>query len=205
MNYFSVIDQNNQTNCLLHIHSCLTFEFSHSTVMIFYQNSSSQCMNFRRRGLVWKSVAILFLLKCKTHPVLEIQTQQCHESWTGLSRKPYFIFALQVFPQNTPTGRENCSLISMILSNFPRNVNCCYCCYQQRQQRRLAILTSKCSKWNNSFGEKSIIIHWEISVNHCWKCNKSLINIGVCRYRSLNKCWISFDISMCMCLSLIKL
>ena len=31
--------------------------------------------------------------------MLEIQLQQCHESWTGLSRKSYFIFALQVFPQ----------------------------------------------------------------------------------------------------------
>ena len=60
LNYFSVIDQNNQINCLLHFHSCFTFEFSHSAVMISCQNSSSQCMNFRRRGLVWKSVAILF-------------------------------------------------------------------------------------------------------------------------------------------------
>ena len=71
-----------------------------------------------------------------------------------------------------PTGHENCSLISMILSNFPRNVNYCYCCYQLRQQRRLAIMMSKCSKWNNSLCELSIIIHWEIAVNHCWKCNK---------------------------------
>ena len=76
------------------------------------------------------------------------------------------------FSSKTPTGRENCSLICMILSNFPRNINYCYCCYQQRQQRRLAIMTSKCSKWNNSLSELSIIIHWEISANHCWKCNK---------------------------------
>ena len=73
----------------------------------------------------------------------------------------------------TPTGRENCSLISMILLNFPRNVNYCYCCYQKRQQRRLAIMTSKRSKWNNLLGNLSIIIHWEISVNHCWKCDKN--------------------------------
>ena len=73
----------------------------------------------------------------------------------------------------TPNERENCSLISMILSNFPRSVNYCYCCYQQRQQRRLAIMTSKRSKWNDSLGELSIIIYWEISVSHCWKCNKS--------------------------------
>ena len=33
----------------------------------------------------------------QNHPVLEIQTQQRHGIWTGLSRKPYFIFALQVF------------------------------------------------------------------------------------------------------------
>ena len=61
VNYFSVIDQNNQINCILHFHSCFTFEFSHSAVMISYQNSSSQCMNFRRRGLVWKSVALFSL------------------------------------------------------------------------------------------------------------------------------------------------
>ena len=73
-----------------------------------------------------------------------------------------------------PTWCENCRLISMILSNFPRSVNYYYFCYQQRQQRRLAIMTSKRSKWNNSLGELSIIIHWEISVNHCWKCNKMI-------------------------------
>ena len=98
-NYFFVIDQNNQINCLLHFYSCFTFEFSHSSVMISYQNSSSQCMNLKRRGLVENWVAILFSLKCKNHPVLKIQTKQCHESWTGSSRKSYFIFALQVFPQ----------------------------------------------------------------------------------------------------------
>ena len=40
-----------------------------------------------------------------------------------------FIFVLQVFPQKMPAGSENCSLISMILSNYPQNVNYCYCCY----------------------------------------------------------------------------
>ena len=80
-------------------HPCFTFEFSHSTDMISYQNSSSQCMNFKRRGLVWKSVAILFSLQCKNHPVLEIQTQKCHESWTQLSRKSYFKFVLKVLSQ----------------------------------------------------------------------------------------------------------
>ena len=96
-----------------------------------------------------------------------------------MSRKLYWIIKkikLYIFvaglSSKTPTGRENCSLISMILSNFPRNVNYCYCGYQQRQQRRLAIMTSKLSKWNNSLCELSIIIHWEISVNHSWKCNK---------------------------------
>ena len=52
-NYFSVIYQNNKIKCLLHFHSCFTFEFSLLAVMISYQKSSSQCMNFRRRGLVW--------------------------------------------------------------------------------------------------------------------------------------------------------
>ena len=92
VNYFSVFDQNNQINCLLHFHPYFTFEFSHSAVMISYQNNSTQCMNFKRHSLVWKSVAILFSLQCKNHPVLEIQTQKCHESWTGLSRKSYLIF-----------------------------------------------------------------------------------------------------------------
>ena len=67
--------------------------------MISYQSSSSQYMDFKRRGLVWKSVSILFSLQYKNHPVLEIQTQKCHESWTRLSRKSYFIFVLQVLSQ----------------------------------------------------------------------------------------------------------
>ena len=66
VNYFLLIDQNNKINCLLHFHSCFTCEFSHSAVMVSYQNSTSQCMNFRRRSLVWKSVAILFLLNEKS-------------------------------------------------------------------------------------------------------------------------------------------
>ena len=168
MNYFSVIDQNNQINCLLHFHPRFTFEISHSAVMISYQNSSSQCMNFKRRGLVWKSVAILFSLQCKNRPVLEIQTQKCHEIWTGLSRKSYFIFVLQVLSQKRQLDVKNCSLISMILSNFPRNVNYCYCYYQLRQQCRLAIMTSKRSIWNNSLSE-----------NHCWKCNKCIYHMTV--------------------------
>ena len=36
-----------------------------SAVMISYQNSSSQWMDFRRRGLVWKSIAILFHFNTK--------------------------------------------------------------------------------------------------------------------------------------------
>ena len=42
VNYFSVINQNNQMNCLLHFHPCFTFDFLHSAVMISYQNSPSQ-------------------------------------------------------------------------------------------------------------------------------------------------------------------
>ena len=98
VNYFSEIDQNNKINCILHFHSSFSFNFSHSAIMISYQNSSSQCMDFRRRGLLWKSVTILFSLM-QNHHVLEIQTQQCLKSRTGLSRKSYFIFVLQVFPQ----------------------------------------------------------------------------------------------------------
>ena len=117
VNYFSVIDQNNQINCLLYFHSCLTFEFSHSTVMIPYQNSSSQCMNFRKRGLVWKSVAILFSLECKNHPVLEIQTQQCDElNWIIKKIILYICFAGLI--SKTSTGCENYSLISMIYIRF---------------------------------------------------------------------------------------
>ena len=121
VNYFSVIDKNNQINFFfffLHFHPCFTFEFLHSAVIISYQNSSSQCMNFKRRGLAGKSAAILVSLYCNTHPVLEIQTQRCHESRTGLLRKSLLnICAAGLFPK-TPTERVNCSLISMILLNF---------------------------------------------------------------------------------------
>ena len=112
--------------------------------MISYQNSSSQCMNFKRRGLVWKSVVILFSLYSKNHPVHEIQTLNLN--W--IFKKIIFNICVAGLTSKMTTGRENCSLISMILSNFPRNVNCCYCCYQLRQQRRLAMMTSKRSKWN---------------------------------------------------------
>ena len=158
MNYFSVIDQNNQRNCLLHYYFCFTFEFLRSAVMISYQNSSSQCMNFRRRGLVSKSVAILFSLECKNHPVLEIQTQQCPRKLNWIIKKIVLYICVAGLTSKTPIGRDNCSLIAMILSNFPRNVSYCYCCYQQRLQRRIAIMTKR-SKWNNSLGKLSIIIH----------------------------------------------
>ena len=63
----------------------------------------------------------------------------------------------------------------MILSNFCKTL-IIVIVYQQRQQRRLAIMTSERSKWNNSLGEfrLSIIIHWQISVNYCRKCNKCI-------------------------------
>ena len=142
MNYFSVIDQNNQLNCLLHFHSCFTFEFLHSAVMISYQNSSSQCINFKRRGLVWKSVAILFSLQCKNYPVLEIQTQKCHESWTGLSRKSYFIFVLQVLSSKRQLDVKTSSLISMILTNFNKF-------FAKRQLLLLLIPTTSATSPNN--------------------------------------------------------
>ena len=124
-----------------------------------------------------------FSLKIGRHLVFTLmQNSSC--AWntdTTMSRKLNWIIKKIILYicvtglySKTPTGRENCSLISMILSNFPRNANCCYCYYQQRQQRGLAIMTSKRSKWNNSLGELSIIIHREISVNHRWKCNKPL-------------------------------
>ena len=53
------------------------------------------------------------------------------------------LFCVAGLTSKTPTGCENCSLLSMILSNSLRNVSYCYCCYQLRQQRRLAIMTSK--------------------------------------------------------------
>ena len=96
VNYFSV---NNQINCLLHFHPHFTFEFSHSTNMTFYQNSSSHCMNFKRHGLVWKLSPSCFHLMQKINHVLKIQTQKCHKSFTWLSRKSYFIFVLQGFLQ----------------------------------------------------------------------------------------------------------
>ena len=63
----------------------------------------------------------------------------------------------------------------MILSNFPRNVNYCYC-YQQRQQRRQAIMTSKRSKWNTRVVQKVLsltsfypryILKWFTALEWC--------------------------------------
>ena len=51
---------------------------------------------------VWFSLKIsrhLVFILMQNHPVLEIQTQKCHEGRTGLSRKSYFIFVLHVLPQ----------------------------------------------------------------------------------------------------------
>ena len=157
---FFVFDQNNQINCLLYFRACFTFEFSHSAVMIIYQYSASQCMNFRRYGLVWKSVATLFSLHCKNHHVLEIQTQQCLESWTGLSRKSYFIFVLQVFPQKRQLDVKIAVWFPWFYQIFRKTLII------------VIVLTNKVSnvkmlKWNNSLGDLLIIIHWQISVNHC--------------------------------------
>ena len=93
-----------------------------------------------------------FSLKTSRHLVFTlIQKSSC--AWhtdTIMSRNlNWFIKKIILYiciaglSSKTPTRRENCSLISIILSIFPRNVNYCYCCYQQRQQRRLAIMTSK--------------------------------------------------------------
>ena len=135
--------------------------------MISYQNTKIVPVSAWISGGVVKfenQTPSCFHFNAKTHSVHEIQTQQSPESKTGISRKSYFMFVLQVFPQKRQL--QNCSLISIILSNSPQNVNHCYCCYQQRQQRRLAIMTSKCSKWNNSLGELSIIIQWEITAEN---------------------------------------
>ena len=115
-----------------------------------------------------------FSLKIRHHLVFTLmQKSSC--AWntdTKMTQKLNWIFkkiilyiCIAGLTSKTPTGRENCSLISMILSNFPRNVNYCYCCYQLCQQRRLAIMMSKRLKWNNSLDELLIIIHWEIAVN----------------------------------------
>ena len=130
MNYFSAIDQNKQINCLLHFHSCFTFEFSHSAVMIFYQNCS----------LVHQFQEAWFSLKISRHLVF-ILIQKSSSAWntdTTMSRKLNWIIkkiilyiCIAGLSSKTPTGRENCSLISMILSNFPRNVNSCYCCWNK--------------------------------------------------------------------------
>ena len=129
-----------------------------------------------------------FSLKISRHLVFTLmQKSSC--AWntdTTMSRKLNWIIKKIILyicvaglSSKTPTGHENCSLISMILSNFPRNINYCYCCYQQCQQCCLGIMTSWRSKWNNSLGELSIIIHWEISVKYCWKCNKYQITLSI--------------------------
>ena len=90
--------------------------------------------------------------------MLEIQTQKCHESWTGLSRKSYFIFVLQVLPQKRQL--KIAVWFPWFYQNFRETAAIVIVVYQLRQQRCLAMTTSKRSKWNNSLGELQIIIHW---------------------------------------------
>ena len=77
--------------------------------------------------------------------VKNLHNNNNQESRTGLSRRSYSIFVLQFLSSKMRTRHENCSLISIILSNFTQNVNYCYCCYQ-RQECHIAITTSKGSK-----------------------------------------------------------
>ena len=102
--------------------------------------------------------------------------QQCHESYTGFSRKSYFIFALQVFPQ------KNASLTWKLQSDLHDFIKF----FAKRQLLLLLLPTTsatspsnydvKMFEMNNSLGELSIIIHWEISINHCWKCIYDVIH-----------------------------
>ena len=123
-------------------------------------------MNFRRRGLVWKSVAIFFFFLVQKSSCAWDTDKQCHESWTGLSRKSYSVFALQVFPKKRQLDVK-IAVWSPWFYQIVRETTLLLLLLQQRQQRRLAIMTSKLSKWNNSLRE--------ISVNHCWKCNKTVL------------------------------
>ena len=119
-----------------------------------------------------------FSLKISRHLVFTLlQKSSCawntdtimSRKWNWIIKKIILCICVAGLSSKTSNGHENCNLIFMIFSNFLQNVNFCYCCYQQRQQSLLAIMISKRSKWSNSFGELYIIIHWQISVNHCWK------------------------------------
>ena len=87
---FFVIDQNNKINCLLHFYSCLLLNFH--IQLDFLPKQFQSVHEFQEAWFSLKISRQLVFILSKNHPVLEIQTQQCLESRTGLSRKSYFIF-----------------------------------------------------------------------------------------------------------------
>ena len=89
VSYLSVIDQNNNINCLLHFYSCFSIEFSHSAVMIFptkivpvsawisggvveFENQPPSCFQFNAK--------IIMCLKYRHNnvPKVELEYQEYH-------------------------------------------------------------------------------------------------------------------------------
>ena len=142
---------------------------SHSAVVHEFQGGVGGGGGGEGCSLIWKSFAILFSLKCKNHPMLEIQTQQCHESSLELLRKSYFIFDCRCF-------LKNANWTWKLLSDFHDFIK-----FSAKRQPLLLLLpiTSATSPSNydiKMFEMKSFIrwiIHWQTSVNHCLKCDKS--------------------------------
>ena len=103
--------------------------------MISYQNSSSPCMNFKRCGLVWKSVAILFHFNAKIILCLKYRHKNVTKVELDYQEKSYFMFVLQVLPQKRQLDVKiavwfpwfyqifrEMSAIVIVVTNYVRNV-----------------------------------------------------------------------------------
>ena len=162
VNYFSVIDQNNQINCFLHFHPCFTVEFSHSAVMISYQNIVPVSAWISRGVVKFKSQSpSCFHFNAKSILCLKYRHKMSRKLNWIIKKIILYIWFAGLTSKTPWTWKLQSDFHAMILSNFLRNVSYCYCWYRQRQRRRLSIMTSKRSKWNISLS-KSL-----------WKFNKA--------------------------------
>ena len=146
VNCFSIIDQNNKINSLLHFHSCFSFDFYIQPLwfpikivpvsawisegVLYFENQSPSCFHFNAK--------IIMCLKYRHNNVSKAGLDYQENNTVYLCCRSYL-------------KNANWTWKFQWLSKFPQNVNYCYC-YQKRQQRHLSIMTSKCSKWNNALG-----------------------------------------------------
>ena len=129
--------------------------------MITSQNSASQYTNFRRRGLVWKSVAILFSLQCKKSSYawnIDI-TMSRNLNW--IIKK---IMLCICFAGPSSTGCENCIAVWLpwLYQIF------------RETSTIVIVVTNKVATSPSNYDVKTFEIYWLISVHHCWKCEKGL-------------------------------